>query len=38
LTFVDPGAGAVNGTVVDLEQYPVIGRNPAKEVAGAREP
>ena len=38
LAFVDPCAGAVNGAVVDLEQYPVIGRNPPKEVAGAREP
>lgn len=35
LAFVDPGAGAVNGAVVDLEQYPVIGRNPEKEVSGA---
>ena len=37
LAFVDPGAGAVNGAVVDLEQYPVIGRNPPKEVGGERE-
>ncbi|MDA8292029.1 MAG: SDR family NAD(P)-dependent oxidoreductase [Actinomycetota bacterium] len=36
LAFVDPGAGAVSGAVVDLEQYPVIGRNPSKEVAGGR--
>ena len=36
LAFVDPGAGAVNGAVVDLEQYPVIGRNPEKEVGGGR--
>ena len=33
LAFVEPGAGAVNGAVVDLEQYPVIGRNPPKEVS-----
>ena len=37
LAFVDPAAGAVNGAVVNLEQYPVIGRNPEKEVTLAAD-
>ena len=32
LTFVAPSGALVNGAVVDLEQYPVIGRNPGKTV------
>ncbi len=35
LAVVDPAAGAVSGAVIDLEQYPVIGRNPQKEVAAS---
>ena len=31
LAFLSEAAGPVNGAVVDLEQYPVIGRNPLKE-------
>lgn len=39
LAFVDRGAGAVSGVVVDLEQYPVIGRNPSKDMgSGSNEP
>lgn len=30
LAFVSDGAGPVSGAVVELEQYPVIGRNPLK--------
>lgn len=30
LAFVSDGAGPVSGAVVELEQYPVIGRNPVK--------
>lgn len=31
LTFVEESGGFVSGAVVDLEQYPMIGRNPEKE-------
>ena len=31
LAFVAPGGGPISGAVVELEQYPVIGRNPVKE-------
>ena len=31
LAFVEPGSGPVSGSVVELEQYPMIGRNPPKE-------
>jgi NAD(P)-dependent dehydrogenase (short-subunit alcohol dehydrogenase family) len=31
LAFVSPNAPLVNGAVVELEQFPVIGRNPVKE-------
>ncbi|MDQ3815851.1 MAG: SDR family oxidoreductase [Armatimonadota bacterium] len=31
LAFLDDEAALVNGAVVELEQYPVIGRNPVKE-------
>jgi NAD(P)-dependent dehydrogenase (short-subunit alcohol dehydrogenase family) len=31
LAFLSEDAGPVNGAVIDLEQYPVIGRNPLKE-------
>jgi NAD(P)-dependent dehydrogenase (short-subunit alcohol dehydrogenase family) len=31
LMFLCDEAGPVNGAVVDLEQYPIIGRNPIKE-------
>ena len=31
LAFVSDEGGPVSGAVVELEQYPVIGRNPAKE-------
>jgi len=34
LAFVEPCAHRVNGAVVDLEQYPLIGRNPPKQLAG----
>lgn len=30
LAFVAPDGGPINGAVVDLEQYPMIGRNPRK--------
>ena len=33
LAFVSPSGGPITGAVVDLEQYPVIGRNPDKSVA-----
>jgi NAD(P)-dependent dehydrogenase (short-subunit alcohol dehydrogenase family) len=33
LAFVAPDGGPVNGAVVDLEQYPMIGRNPRKTTA-----
>lgn len=32
LAFVSPHGGPVNGAVVELEQYPVIGRNPSKTI------
>ena len=32
LAFVESGGGPISGAVVDLEQYPMIGRNPPKEV------
>ena len=32
LAFVEPGGGPVSGAVVELEQYPMIGRNPPKGV------
>ncbi len=32
LAFVSPEGLPVNGAVVDLEQFPVIGRNPCKDV------
>lgn len=31
LAFVEDGAHRVSGAVVDLEQYPIIGRNPPKQ-------
>ncbi len=31
LAFVSPQGGPVSGAVVELEQYPIIGRNPVKE-------
>jgi NAD(P)-dependent dehydrogenase (short-subunit alcohol dehydrogenase family) len=31
--FLSDEASLVNGAVLDLEQYPMIGRNPAKEIA-----
>ena len=31
--FLSDEAALINGAVLDLEQYPVIGRNPPKEVA-----
>jgi NAD(P)-dependent dehydrogenase (short-subunit alcohol dehydrogenase family) len=31
--FLSDEADLINGAIVDLEQYPMIGRNPAKEVA-----
>lgn len=31
--FLSDEAALISGTVVDLEQYPMIGRNPAKEIA-----
>jgi NAD(P)-dependent dehydrogenase (short-subunit alcohol dehydrogenase family) len=31
--FLSNESALINGTVLDLEQYPVIGRNPPKEVA-----
>jgi NAD(P)-dependent dehydrogenase (short-subunit alcohol dehydrogenase family) len=31
--FLSDESALINGTVLDLEQYPVIGRNPPKEVA-----
>lgn len=33
LAFVADAGGAVNGAVVELEQYPVIGRNPVKSLS-----
>ncbi len=33
LAFVEDGAHRVSGAVVDLEQYPLIGRNPSKETS-----
>ena len=33
VAFISPAGAGVNGTVVDLEQYPVVGRNPRKDVA-----
>lgn len=33
LNFLSEEAGPINGAVIDLEQYPVIGRNPIKETA-----
>lgn len=35
LAFVEDGAHRVSGAVVDLDQYPIVGRNPTKEVKGA---
>ena len=32
LAFVESEGGPISGSVVDLEQYPMIGRNPPKEV------
>ena len=32
LAFVEPGGGPISGAVVELEQYPMIGRNPPKEI------
>lgn len=32
LAFVDSQGGPISGAVVDLEQYPMIGRNPPKEI------
>ncbi len=32
LTFVESEGAPISGSVVDLEQYPMIGRNPPKEV------
>jgi len=32
--FLSDEAGPVSGSVLDIEQYPLIGRNPAKEVPG----
>jgi hypothetical protein len=32
VAFVEDGTVAVSGAVVELEQYPIIGRNPAKTV------
>lgn len=31
LAFVSPEGGPVSGAVMELEQYPIIGRNPVKE-------
>lgn len=31
LAFLSDGGGPVSGAVVELEQYPIIGRNPVKE-------
>jgi NAD(P)-dependent dehydrogenase (short-subunit alcohol dehydrogenase family) len=31
LSFVDDAGGFVSGSVLELEQYPIIGRNPEKE-------
>ena len=31
--FLSDESVLINGTVLDLEQYPVIGRNPPKEVS-----
>ena len=33
LAFVSAEGGPVSGAVVDLEQYPVVGRNPSKSVS-----
>lgn len=33
LNILSEEAGSINGAVIDLEQYPVIGRNPIKETA-----
>ncbi len=33
VAFVSPAGSGVNGAVVDLEQYPVVGRNPIKDVS-----
>jgi len=33
LAFVEPGGGPISGSIVDLEQYPMIGRNPPKNVS-----
>jgi hypothetical protein len=30
--FLSDEAALVNGAVLDLEQYPMIGRNPPKEI------
>ena len=32
LAFVESEAGPISGAVVELEQYPMIGRNPPKEI------
>ena len=32
--FLSDEAPLINGAILDLEQYPVIGRNPAKEASG----
>ena len=34
LAFVESEGGPISGAVVELEQYPMIGRNPPKGVAG----
>ena len=31
VAFVEPGGAPISGAVVELEQYPMIGRNPLKE-------
>lgn len=32
LCYADPEAALVNGSVVDLQQFPLVGRNPVKTV------
>lgn len=34
LAFVENGSHRVSGAVVDLDQYPIVGRNPAKDLTG----
>jgi NAD(P)-dependent dehydrogenase (short-subunit alcohol dehydrogenase family) len=38
LSFVESSAHRVNGAVVELEQYPMIGRNPQKQAPAERRP